>query len=78
MKREFMHFMPDPKAKEPKKTMTPEEFADMFEEQLRKMIEDGEEYCELRIDIPDNLTPEQAATFVEEIIKRLNDEGDDE
>ncbi|AMM44025.1 hypothetical protein FDG95_gp517 [Pectobacterium phage vB_PcaM_CBB] len=78
MKREFMHFMPEPKAKEPKKTMTPEAFADMVEEQIRKMLEDGEEYGELRIDIPENLTPEQAAQFVEEIIKRFNSEEDDE
>ena len=73
-----MHFMPEPKAKEPKNTMTPEDFADMVEEQIRKMLEDGEEYGELRIDIPENLTPEQAAQFVEEIIKRFNSEEDDE
>ncbi len=73
-----MHFVDFSKEKEARVSMTPEEFADMVEQQIKKMLEDGEEYGELRIDIPENLTPDQAAQFVEEIIKRFNDEEEDE
>lgn len=73
-----MHFVDFSKEKEAQVTLTPEEFADMVEQQIKKMLEDGEEYGEIRIDIPKNLTPEQAAQFVEEIIKRFGDEEDDE
>lgn len=78
MKREFMHFVDFSKEKETSTAKTPEEFAELIEQQIRKMMEDGEEYGELRIDIPKNLTPEEAAMFIEEIIKRFNDEEDDE
>lgn len=72
-----MHFVTEPK-KTQSTAKTPDEFADLVEQQIRKMMEDGEEYGELRIDIPENLTPEEAAMFIEEIIKRFNDEEDDE
>lgn len=78
MKREFMHFVDFSKEKEPSTAKTPEEFADLVEQQIKKMMEAGEEYGELRIDIPKNLTPEEAAMFIEEIIKRFNGEEDDE
>lgn len=72
-----MHFVTEPRTKVQNTPKTPEEFADMLEEQIRKMMEDGEEYGEIRIDIPDNLTPEDAAKFIEEIIKRFNSDDED-
>lgn len=71
-----MHFVSYSKEQHTQKT--PEDFANMIEDQLRKMMQSGDEYGELRIDIPEDLTPEEAAMFIEEIIKRFNDEEDDE
>lgn len=78
MKREFMHFVSEPKEKSTPTSKTPEEFADLVEEQIRNMLENGEEYGELRIDIPEDLTPEDAAMLIEEIIKRLGEDEDDD
>lgn len=76
MKREFMHFTSEPKEVVKPEPKTPDEFADIVEEQIRKMMEDGEEYGEIRLDIPEDLTPEEAAMLIEEIMKRFRQDED--
>ena len=76
MKREFMHSTSEPKEVAKPEPKTPDEFADIVEEQIRNMMENGEEYGEIRLDIPEDLTPEEAAMLIEEIMKRFRQDED--
>lgn len=48
----------------------PSEIADLIENTIKKMQEDGKESGEFKIEIPDNLSPEEVQNFISEV-KRL-------
>lgn len=76
MKRRFFHFAyetPD----EPS-TKTADDFADEIDKCLKDMMERGDDFGSLTLEIPDDLTEEEALIFIEEIMKRFRDMQDDE
>lgn len=81
MKNGFYHFVDYSTKKKTSETQTPEEIADLIEQKIREMMDDGEKTSEIIIDVPDDLSPEETEKFLEEIFKRLSkldDEDDDE
>ncbi|AQW88982.1 hypothetical protein FDH34_gp463 [Serratia phage BF] len=75
MKRNYFHFVTFTKPKV-STTKSADDVAQLIEDTINKMQEDGEKYGEIHIDMPEDLTPEEQQMFIEEIMKRFG--GTDE